>query len=89
VSPSDPRGWALYARTFSVSAHGGAGGWLSGAARLSRQFGKADNLSTDTFGIATFSTASLVFSWGSQVPGPDRNPSVFAAPVEVVPEHRA
>jgi hypothetical protein len=84
ASPSDPRGWALYARLFSVSARGGFGGWLSGAARISRRFGQPNDLNTDTFGIATFSPASLVFSWGSAIPGSHGNPSVFAAPVKVL-----
>ncbi len=38
----------------------------------------------DTFGISTFSTTSLVLSWGSAVPGSDDKDSVFAPPVEVL-----
>ncbi len=83
VSPSNPRGWALYVRTLSTRARGGSGGWRSGAARISRRFGKPKNLSTDTFGIATFSPTSLAFSWGSAVPG-SGGPAVFAAPVNVL-----
>jgi hypothetical protein len=83
VSPSDPRGWALYVRTFSIRASGGFGGWLSGAARISRQFGRPNDLDSDTFGIATFSPASLAFSWGSAIPG-SGGPAVFAAPVRVL-----
>jgi hypothetical protein len=83
VSPSDPRGWALYVRKFSIRAGGGAGGWLSAAARISRQFGKPNDLNSDTFGLATFSPASLAVSWGSAIPG-SRGPAVFAAPVQVL-----
>jgi hypothetical protein len=83
LSSSDPRGYALYLRTFSVSADGGAGGWLSDPVRISRQFGNPDVFPGDTFGITTFSPTSLVISWGSAVPGSARKTSVFAAPVRV------
>lgn len=83
LSPSDPRGYALYLRTFSISADGGAGGWLSGAVRISQKFGKPKDAPGDTFGIATFSPTALAFSWGSAVPGSGGKTSVFAAPVSV------
>ncbi|MGO9164632.1 MAG: sialidase family protein [Streptosporangiaceae bacterium] len=84
VSSDDPRGYALYLRKFSIRASGGFGGWLSGAARISRQFGNPNYLDQDTFGIETFSPTSLVASWGSAIPGSRRSPSVFAAPVKVL-----
>ncbi len=84
LTSSDPRGYALYLRTFSVSAHGGAGGWLSDAVRISQQFGSPDVFPGDTFGIATFSTTRLVTSWGSSVAGSAGRSSVFAAPVRVL-----
>jgi hypothetical protein len=84
LSSSDPRGYALYLRTFSVTADGGDGGWLSGAAQISQQFGNPRVFPGDTFGIATFSPQSLVLSWGSAVPGSHRETSVFAAPVSVL-----
>lgn len=84
LSPSDPRGYALYLRTFSVSADGRAGGWLSGAVRISQKFGNPDDAPGDTFGIATFSPTALALSWGSAVPGGGGNASVFAAPVSVL-----
>jgi hypothetical protein len=83
LSSSDPRGYALYLRTFSIDAHGGAGGWLSGTARISRQFGNPQDGPCDTFGIATFSRKVLELSWGSAIPGSHGNPSVFAAPVKL------
>jgi len=81
VSSSDPRGYALYLRTFSIGADGGAGGWLSGAVRVSREFGNPNDAPGDTFGIATFSPTGLVLSWGSAVAGSRGSTSVFAAPV--------
>lgn len=94
LSSSDPRGYALYLRTLAVSANSGLGGWLSGAVRISRQFGNPTVFPGDTFGIAASSPTTLVLSWGSAVPGSPsiwvsggsadpgwRNTSVWAAPV--------
>lgn len=83
VSPSDPRGYALYLRTFSVSADGGAGGWLSGAVRISQKFGNPADAPGDTFGIAAITPTALALSWGGAVPGAGGSTSVFAAPVSV------
>jgi hypothetical protein len=84
LSSTDPLGYALYLRAFSISAGGGRGGWLSHATRISRQFGSANIFPGDTFGIATFSPTMLVLSWGSAVPGSTGKASVFAAPVSVL-----
>ncbi len=86
LSSSNPLGYALYLRTISISADGGEGGWLSGADRISQQYGKADVFPGDTFGIATFSPTSLALSWGSAVPRSHRKTAVFAAPVNVLPD---
>jgi hypothetical protein len=83
LSSSNPSGYALYLRTLSISANG-TGGWLSGVAQISQQFGNPKASPGDTFGIATFSPTALVLSWGSAVPGSGRNTSVFAAPVGVL-----
>ncbi len=82
LSSSDPRGYALYLRTLSISA-GGAGRWPSKAVRISQQFGDPKKFPGDTFGIVTFSPTSLVLSWGSAVNG-SRNSSVFTGPVKVL-----
>jgi hypothetical protein len=84
LSDSSPSGYALYLRTFSISSHGGAGGWLSDAAQISQQFGKANVSPGDTFGMATFSPTALALSWGSAVPHSGGQASVFAAPVSVL-----
>lgn len=83
VSSSNPSGYALYLRTFSISADG-VGGWLSDTAQISQQFGNRDTSPGDTFGIANFSPTALALSWGSAVPGSGRHASVFAAPVSVL-----
>jgi hypothetical protein len=79
LSHSDPRGYALYLRTLSVS-----GGWLSGAAQISQQFGEPKDFPGDTFGIATFSPTALALSWGSALAGAHGDAMVFAAPVSVL-----
>jgi hypothetical protein len=84
LSSSDPLGYALYLRTFSISADSGFGGWLSDAVRISRHFGNADAFPGDTFGITTFSPTALALSWGSAIRGSDGKTSVFAVPVEVL-----
>jgi hypothetical protein len=90
LSSSNPRGYALYLRTFSISASGGVGGWRSDAVRISRQFGKTKGFPGDTFGIAAFSPpTALALSWGSVVPGSGGDASVFAAPVSVLMTHHA
>ena len=82
LSSSDPRGYALYLRAFSISSSRD-GRWLSAAVRISRKFGNPDDFPGDTFGIATSSPAALAVSWGSAVPGSPGNASVSAAPVTV------
>jgi hypothetical protein len=83
LSSSNPRGYALYLRTFSISADGGVGGWVSDAVRISQKFGEPNAFPGDTFGIATFSPTALVLSWGSGIASSRGKTSVFAAPVEV------
>ena len=83
LSNSDPRGYALYLRAFSISASRD-GRWLSAAVRVSRKFGNPDDFPGDTFGIAASSPAALAVSWGSAVPGSRGNASVSAAPVTVL-----
>jgi hypothetical protein len=82
LTDSDPRGYALYLRTFSIGGNGG--GWLSGPVRISRKFGNPNDGPCDTFGIEILSPAALALSWGSAIPGSHGNPSVFAAPVTVL-----
>lgn len=71
LSDSDPSGYALYLRTFSITK-----GWLGPAVRISKQFGDSSVWPGDTFGISTRNPRSLVVSWGS-------NANIYAVPVKV------
>jgi len=72
LSDSDPDGYALYLRTFSITQ-----GWLSQPARISKQlFGDSGTWPGDTFGISIRNPNSLVLSWGS-------NGNIYAVPVKV------
>jgi hypothetical protein len=64
LSSSDPSGYALYVRTFSI-AHG----WLSQPVRVSSGFGSTAVWPGDTFGIAASAPGKLVLSWGSALDG--------------------
>jgi len=77
LSDSDPSGYALYLRTFSITQ-----GWLSPPVRISKGFGQSGIWPGDTFGISTRSPNSLVLSWGSGVP-PDTEGNIYAVPVKV------
>lgn len=76
-SNSDPRGYARYLRIFSI-----AGGWLSGAVRVSR-FGNTAIWPGDTFGISALSPDEVILSWGSAVPASAKRSHIFAATVRV------
>ncbi len=71
LSDSDPSGYALYLRTFSITK-----GWLGKAVRISKQFGDSGTWPGDTFGISIRNPNSLVLSWGS-------NSNIYAVPVKV------
>ena len=83
LSSSNPSGYALYLRTFSLAADAGSGGWLSGPTQISQQYGNPKVFPGDTFGMAMFSPRALTLSWGSAVPGSHGKTAVFAAPVTV------
>jgi hypothetical protein len=78
LSDSDPRGYAQYLRTFSIS-----GGWRSAPAQVSSQFGDPSVWPGDTFGISTLSPSEVVLSWGSATPSSGKKSDIFAANVSV------
>ncbi len=84
LSDSNPSGYAVYLRTFSIDGDGGTGAWLSDAVQISQQFGKANVFPGDTFGMTTLSPSALALSWGSAVPRSGSGDSVFTAPVSVL-----
>jgi hypothetical protein len=78
LSNSDPRGYAQYLRTFSLTH-----GWLSAPTRVSSEFGDPAVWPGDTFGISTLSPNQVVLSWGSATPSSGKKADIFAAPVGV------
>jgi BNR/Asp-box repeat len=78
LSDSDPRGYAMYLRTFSLKQ-----GWLSGPVQVSSQFGDPSVWPGDTFGISSLAPGKLVLSWGSATPATGKQSQIFAATVGV------
>jgi hypothetical protein len=74
LSPSDPRGYALYLRPFSV-----ASGWTAPQQQISAQFGLASVWAGDTFGLSTLGASKVAVSWGSAVSG--KKSDIYAAAV--------
>jgi hypothetical protein len=63
LSDSNPAGYALYLRTFSVTR-----GWLSGPTQISTDYGSSAVWPGDTTGLSTISPTDVVASWGSDYP---------------------
>jgi hypothetical protein len=78
LSDSDPRGYALYLRPFSVTK-----GWLSDPFTVSQDFGDPSVWPGDTFGLSNFSATDLAVSWGSAVPANGKKSDIFATRVSV------
>ena len=76
LSNSDPRGYALFLRTFSISR-----GWLSDPFQVSTQFGDPSVWPGDTTGINTLGTAQVVLSWGSATDAKNKKSDIFATVV--------
>jgi hypothetical protein len=60
LSNSNPAGYALFLRTFSVTR-----GWLSGPTQISTDYGSSAVWPGDTIGLSTVSPTEVVASWGS------------------------
>jgi len=78
LSSSDPRGYALYMRAFSVSA-----GWISAPFQVSTAFGDTSVWPGDTTWISTLDATHVVVSWGSATVATNKKSDIFAAPVGV------
>lgn len=76
LSNSNPLGYALYLRTFSI-----AGGWQTAPTQVSSAFGESSVWPGDTFGISTYSPTRLDLSWGSATPATDHQSEIYATPV--------
>ncbi len=76
LSSSSPKGYGLYLREFSIKK-----GWLTGAVRVSKQFGRTSHWPGDTFGIAALPGSGIshrvLLSWASLV-GSNANSRVIA-----------
>jgi len=80
-SSADPRGYADYLRTFSITR-----GWLSDPTQVSSEFGDTSRWPGDTFGISTLSPGNVVLSWGSATGANGKKSDTFAVNVGV-PQH--
>jgi len=78
LSDSNPRGYALYLRAFSVTR-----GWLSDPIQVASAFGDPSVWPGDTFGISSLSPNTVVVSWGSATPSTGKKSEIFAVPVTV------
>jgi hypothetical protein len=63
LSDSNPAGYALYLRAFSITR-----GWLSGPAQISTGYGSSAVWPGDTTGLSALSPTDIVASWGSDYP---------------------
>jgi hypothetical protein len=60
LSDSNPAGYALFLRAFSITR-----GWLSGPAQISTDYGSSAVWPGDTTGLSVLSPTDVVASWGS------------------------
>ena len=80
LTDSDPRGYAMYLRTFSIK-----GGWQSAPYQVSDEFGDPNVWPGDTFGISLLGPNDVILSWGSAAPSVGNKKSdIFARSVHVV-----
>ena len=78
LSNSDPRGYALFVRTFSITR-----GWLSSPFMVSTQFGDPSVWPGDTTGLATLGPDQVTVSWGSAVDAKNKKGDIYTANVTV------
>jgi hypothetical protein len=77
LSDSNPAGYALYLRTFSIGQ-----GWVTAPFQVSTAFGNPSVWPGDTTGLSTLSPTDIVASWGSDYPAVSGKQSeIYAAPV--------
>jgi hypothetical protein len=79
LSDSNPAGYALFMRTFSITR-----GWLSGPAQISADYGSSAVWPADTTGLSTLCRTDVAASWGSDYPDVSGNHAeIYAANVAV------
>jgi hypothetical protein len=80
LSDSNPAGYALYLRAFSITR-----GWLSGPAQISAGYGSSAVWPGDTTGLSTLSPTDVVASWGSDYPDQSgKQAEIYAANIATV-----
>jgi hypothetical protein len=81
LSDSNPAGYALYLRTFSIGR-----GWVTAPARISPGYGDSAVWPGDTTGLSALSPTDVVASWGSDYPGlSGKRSEIYAANVAAGP----
>jgi hypothetical protein len=78
LASSDPRGYALYLRAFSVKS-----GWLSAPQQISTEFGDTNVWPGDTTGISLLTPSTLALSWGGSTPTSGKKSDIYVATVGV------
>jgi hypothetical protein len=77
LSDSNPAGYALFLRAFSVTH-----GWLSAPAQISTRYGSSAVWPGDTTGLSALSPTDVVASWGSDYTDASGNQAeIYAASI--------
>ena len=77
LSSSNPAGYGLYLRAFSIGR-----GWLSGPVQVSAHYGDTSVWPGDTTGLSALSPTDVVASWGSDYPAiSGKQDEIYAANV--------
>jgi hypothetical protein len=75
---SDPRGYALYMRTVSITR-----GWLSAPFQVSTQFGDPWVWPGDTTGLSALGAGQVSVSWGSAVDARNKKSDIYSTTISV------
>ena len=79
LSDSNPAGYALFLRAFSITH-----GWLSAPAQITAGYGSSAAWPGDTTGLSAISPTDVVASWGSDYPDVSGNQAeIYAANIAV------
>ncbi|HJZ00160.1 MAG TPA: sialidase family protein [Streptosporangiaceae bacterium] len=80
LSDSNPAGYALFLRAFSVTR-----GWLSAPVQITTSYGSSSVWPGDTTGLSALSPTDVVASWGSDYPDMSGNQDeIYAANIAAI-----
>ena len=80
LSDSNPAGYALFLRAFSVTR-----GWLSAPVQITTSYGSSSVWPGDTTGLSALSPTDVVASWGSDYPDVSENQDeIYAASIAAI-----